>query len=278
MMIAPKCSVLMAVYRNDDVEHFLEAVRSVMAQTVLPNEVIIVIDGHVPEALQSRIDKLKSDYPGLFTIVPLTQNSGLAAALNVGLAACRNELVVRHDADDVSEPDRFEKQLRFLNNHPDVALISSWYDQYDLNMKDKKSVRPVPEVNADIVRFARHRTPINHACAVFRKSAVLAAGGYPRINGLCEDWWLALRLIKAGKPIYNLQESLVRVRGGDDFYIRRSGFNYLRQEVENLFAMRREGLMRARDIWTNLLIRIPSRLVPSRFLELFYQYGIRKLR
>jgi glycosyltransferase involved in cell wall biosynthesis len=277
-MILPQFSVLMAVYRNDRVDHFLEAVRSVMVQTACPDEIVIVRDGLVPDLLQSALDKLKNGHPALFTIVPLPENVGLAAALNVGLATCRNELIVRQDADDVSEPNRFEKQLHFLDSHPDVALISSWYDQYDFDMKDKTSVRPVPEMNAHIVRFARHRTPINHACAVFRKSAVLAVGGYPNINGLYEDWWLALRLVKAGKSMYNVQESLVRVRGGEDFYLRRSGFKYLKQEVENLLAMHREGLMRARDVWTNLLVRIPSRLVPSGLLELFYQYGIRKLR
>lgn len=274
----PRVSVLMAVYRNDRLDHFLDAVRSVMNQSFPADEIVIVRDGPVPEKLQSALDRLKSEHPLLFTIVPLDKNGGLAAALNAGLAACRNELVVRQDADDISEPDRFEKQIQFLANNPDVALISSWYEQYDFDMKVRMSVRPLPETNRDIVRFARHRTPINHACAVFRKSAVQEVGGYPSINGLCEDWWLALRLIKAGKSLYNVQESLVRVRGGEDFYQRRRGLKYVKQEIANLFAMQKDGLMKARDVWSNLVIRVPSRLIPSGLLEMLYQHGIRKAR
>ena len=263
-------SVLMAVYRNDSPKCFVDSVESMMNQETPPQEILIVRDGPVPDEIQYALKSFKATAPGLFSIEELAVNRGLAFALNHGLEVCRNELIARQDSDDVSETTRMTKQLQVLSRDANVVLVSGWYDQYDEKMKLKLCVRKVPERTSHVVKFARHRTPFNHACATFRKSAVVSVGGYPKIDGLAEDWWLALRLLKARKDICNIQESLVRVRSGRDFYQRRRGYSYIKQEVENQFAMYREGLLSAQDVFINLLIRTPCRFLPAGMLEFLY--------
>jgi len=269
-------SVLMAVYKNDRVDHFMLSVESVMSQNPAPDDLVIVRDGPVPSEIQLALDGLKKTYPGVVNVVELASNVGLSAALNCGLAQCRHDLVARQDADDVSEPFRFSRQLALFSNDPQLALASAWQEQYSFDLSHVVSVRKVPEHDEEIVKFGRNRTPFNHACAVFRKSVVLEVGGYPTIKGLCEDWWLALRLIKHGKKMYNLQESLVKWRGGDDFFNRRRGMSYIKQEIVNQTGMYKEGLLSLFDVAKNLMIRVPLRLIPSSLLSPVYRHLIRK--
>ena len=252
------------------------SVYSVINQVPSPDDLVIVRDGPVPTEIQSALDGLKSKFPNKLNVVELDSNVGLSSALNVGLSRCKNDLVARQDADDVSEPDRFMHQLKFLLDNPDYALVSSWYEQYTYDLSSVVSVRKVPEFNHEVVKFGRYRTPFNHACAFFRRSVVLEVGGYPTVNGLCEDWWLALRLAKQGRKIYNVQRSLVKVRGGDDFFNRRRGSSYIKQEVVNHIVMYKEGLLSLSDVLTNLLIRLPVRLLPSSLLSPVYRHIIRR--
>lgn len=269
-------SVLMAVYENDRREFLETALESVLTQDPCPEQIVIVQDGPVSEDIRAVLRRYKSDNADSLTVVELLENCGLSAALNEGLQACRNELVARQDADDFSERDRFRKQLDVFDGTDDLALVSAWYDEYDSELTAKVGTRFVPEDHAEITRFARHRTPINHACTMFRKSAVLAIGGYPRIDGLCEDWWLALRLIRGGYRLQNIPESLVRVRGGGEFLGRRHGYEYLKQEIRNLAAMHREGLLSWPDMFLDVLVRAPVRVAPKVLVKAFYTQVLRQ--
>lgn len=133
------------------------------------------------------------------------------------------------------------------------------------------------ESTLSIIRFGRRRTSINHACAMFRKSAVIKSGGYPLFDGLCEDCWLALRILKKGYSIYNLSKYLVKVRGGDDLLTRRSGISYIKQEVLSQHATYKEWLISAGTAVINLLLRIPVRMLPKRLLNTLYLSGKRRV-
>ena len=272
----PSFSVLMCVYVNDKTEHLLEAVNSILDQTIKPEQIVIVRDGPVTELLQKALDDLVTKDANLFTLINLNTNSGLSVALNVGLRACRNEYVARHDADDISLPNRFQKQLDVFMQNPHFSLISGWNLQFDSSMSERVGLRVVPEFHEDIAMFAKRRTPFNHACSFFRLSCVKEVGGYPDIKGLLEDWWLALRLINAGKILYNLQESLVCWRGGDKFYERRWGVRYVKQEWLNLLAMYNTGLLPLKWFIFNVATRCVPRLVlPTSIVEIMYRSFLR---
>ena len=111
-------TVLMSVYKNDNPVHFRIAVESVtINQTLPPNEVVIVVDGPVPDELASTIKTLENEIPYI-KVHWLSHNGGLGNALRIGVEIASNEIIVRMDSDDVSTPDRFEKQIRYMTEHP----------------------------------------------------------------------------------------------------------------------------------------------------------------
>ena len=106
-----KFSVLMSLYIKEKPEYLRECIESILCQTVLPDEIVIVKDGPLTEELEQVLEEYISKNPTLYTIVPLGKNVGLGLALAEGMHWCRNELVARMDTDDVCRNDRFEKQL-----------------------------------------------------------------------------------------------------------------------------------------------------------------------
>ncbi|TWU67663.1 MULTISPECIES: glycosyltransferase [Crateriforma] len=265
-------SVLMSVYRNDDPIHFWEAIDSVTAkQTRRPDEVILVVDGPVSEDLETVIDHWEAQPMHNVRVVRCKNNIGLAKAMNVGLQHCRYDYVARMDADDVSLSDRFEKQLSYLDQHPDISLLGGWYRQFDDQMQQCLTDRKVPAQPDAIKKYSRKRTPFNHVTAVFKRADLMRVGGYPSIDGLMEDWWIALRMIKQGMRLANLPEYHVNVRGDNAFMRRRGGWDYLRSEFANLTAMNREGLMSMRDLVQNLMIRSGVRIIPVGLRSMIYK-------
>lgn len=115
-------SVLMSVYRKEDPSHLLEALDSMVSQTVPPEEIVLVEDGRLTGPLYVAVDEFQSGHPGLLTVVSYGENRGLGHALASGLPECRNEIVARMDSDDYAFPDRMEKQLgALLGEHLDMV-------------------------------------------------------------------------------------------------------------------------------------------------------------
>lgn len=267
----------MSVYRRDNVEFFEQAIKSVCCdQSLLPDQVVLVVDGPVPEGLSVAIKRWAEIGKDRLEVLWLPVNLGLAGAMNEGLKLCRHEYVARMDGDDISVPNRFEIQMSYLEQHPEVDLLGGWYQQYDSTMSTLVSDRKVPSGGSTLTRFSKTRTPFNHVTAIFKKSSVLATGGYPKIEGYVEDWWIGLRLLKDGRKIVNLPEHLVRVRGDAMFMQRRGGWRYLKLELENLLAMRKEGLISYGDLLRNLMLRSTLRLMPNGIRSSIYRV-IRKV-
>src|SRR5690625_1244507 len=107
-----KYSVLMSVYNKEEPSYFKESIDSMISQTLPSEQVIIDKDGPLTEELEEIIEQYAPLRAELFTIVPIEENIGLGKALDVGLKHCRNELVARMDTDDISLPNRCEKQVQ----------------------------------------------------------------------------------------------------------------------------------------------------------------------
>lgn len=263
-------SVLMAVYRKDNPLYLEQAIQSVIKQTYPPDEIVIIIDGPISDDLRKVIRKQERNFQGTFVTSQNAANLGLAQSMNVGLRLATHEIVARMDSDDISLPDRFAKQIAVMSAAPDITLVGGWYLQFDSAMTTPEIDRRVPERMEEITRFARRRTPFNHVTAMFRKTDVLEVGGYNPQAGEFEDWWLALSLIKHGFTLYNIQDYLVHVRGGSDFYRRRGSTRYLRQELGVLLDMQKNGLLRMQDVLLTLLPRLVTRLTPPSLRPMLY--------
>ena len=108
-------SVLMSVYKKENPEYLKTAIDSMLNQSVATNDFVLVCDGPLTDSLDEVISNFEKTNPGLFNVVRLPENKGLALALNEGITHCKNEIVARMDSDDFSKPDRIEKQLKAMD-------------------------------------------------------------------------------------------------------------------------------------------------------------------
>ena len=265
-------SVLLPVYAGDRPDFLRRAYDSVTTeQTLRPDEVVIVRDGPVGEALSALLDELvASDVPT--RIVSLPVNGGLAAALEVGLAACAHEIVARMDADDISLPGRFAAQVPLVDAGLDIvgSAIQEFAEEGEPGI-----VRVPPVGGEEIRRRARFVSPFNHPTVVYRKSAVETAGGYQDLS-LMEDYWLFARMLMAGAVPDNLAEPLLLYRIGAGAYARRGGRGILRSELRLQRKMRAIGFLTRGQLLRNCLVRGVYRLVPEQVRKAGYRAFIRR--
>jgi GT2 family glycosyltransferase len=254
-------SLLMSTYAGDDPEFLRQAfVSSVHEQTRRPDEVVLVQDGPLPQDLADCILALAHASPVPVTRVVVEENVGLGPALDRGLAACSHEIVARMDADDVSLPDRFAKQLPVVEAGADI--VGSGLLEFGQSVDDVVGRRTPPTDPDQIRRVIRFRDPFNHPTVVYRKSAVLSAGGYTDM-ALMEDYLLFTRMVEAGARPANLAEPLVCYRVGAGAYARRGGRRLLRSELRLQRRFRQLGITSRSQYLRNVVVRGGYRLVPE---------------
>lgn len=201
----PKLSVVMAVYNG---ERFLrEAVESILSQTYSDFEFIIFDDC----SKDGSAAILRSFTDPRLRIHTNEKNIGLTNSLNKGLAVARGKYIARMDADDISLPTRFAKQVAFLNEYPAIALVGTWMECIDAEGRSLSSVN-MPTDPQIIKDEMLKENCIAHPSVMFRKDAVLATGGYQTTLGrYAQDYDLWLRLLEQYQ-IANLSEHLLRYR------------------------------------------------------------------
>ncbi|MCP2501603.1 MAG: glycosyltransferase [Deltaproteobacteria bacterium] len=155
-------------------------------------------------------------------VIQLRVNSGLAAALNQGLKHCSSEYVARFDSDDICHPRRIELQMEYLERHQNVDVLGAQIREFDENMKYCFGLRLVPCDHESIREFSKKRSPVNHMTIIYKKIAVNAVGGYPRLHGR-EDYGLWIKFLGDGYNFANLPDVLVDSRGGLPMLKRRGG-------------------------------------------------------
>ncbi|MGW9629771.1 glycosyltransferase [Agromyces sp. NPDC055520] len=264
-----KFTLLMPVYRGDDPAHFMKAFSSsVTAQTRRPDEVVLVQDGPVGAELVGAIATAIAASPIPVVHHRIAENVGLAHALSEGLERCAHDIVARMDADDISLPERFAKQVPLVEEGLD--LVGTGMLEF---LDDVGSIvgRRVPRTDAsDIARYARFHDPFSHPTVVYRRSAVAQAGGYLPL-GLMEDYWLFARMIASSAKVGNLAEPLVMYRVGAGAYARRGGTEQWRSELALQRAMRDIRFTTRTQYLRNVLVRGAYRFVPEPVRRVAYR-------
>lgn len=253
-----KFSVLMSVYGKDDPDFFALALESItVAQTQKPAQVVVVQDGPVPEKIDEIIANLQMQAPEIeFTVVKKECNAGLAAALNSGLAVCKYDWVARMDSDDVSVPTRFEKQLAYIAEHPEVAAVGGAIEEFEEKVGDMNSRRYVKLTHPEIKAMAQSRTPMNHVSVMFSATEVRAVGGYSEDFGKLEDYKLWVDLIAAKAILGNVEDALVYVRVGNGFISRRSNKREIRDwDMLQTYLLGSELITKRKALMNRLYIR-----------------------
>ena len=221
-----KFSVLMSVYKNEKLENFIESMDSILSQTLLPNEIILMRDGPVLDEMQNLINQyLNGKYADLFSYYPLDKNVGLGNALKIGVENAKYDYIARMDTDDIAEPKRFELQVDFLKKHPEISVCGGQIFEFIGDKNNIVGKREVPLLHKDIAKFLRKRNPFSHMTVMFKKQDVIEAGNYIELH-FVEDYYLWLRMYVKGYKFANLDEILVCVRTDEKMYQRRGGYKY----------------------------------------------------
>lgn len=234
--IIPKYSVLMSVYYKEEPGYLKESIDSMLSQTLLPEQIVIVKDGRLTENLDTVIQSYWVSNPDLFTIIPLKENIGLGKALDKGLRYCRNELVARMDTDDISLPERCERQIERFLEDPNLSIVGTMIDEFYDNPNNIVSSRKVPTGHEDIVKFMRKRSPFNHPAVMFKKSEVVRCGGYGVFRRK-QDLDLFSRMINNGCKAANINESLVLFRSNESNFKRRKSWSYCKSYIDVQYAI-----------------------------------------
>jgi len=252
-------SLLVPVYDGDRPDHIRRAMRSAVDdQTVRPDQVVIVRDGPVRDELARCLDELRRASPVPVTFVPLRDNRGLGPALDQGLAASWFDVIARMDADDVAMPHRFEVELPLI---ADADIVGAGLYEFVADTNDIVGQRVPPTDPAQIRRYARMHDPFNHPTVVYRRQAVLAAGGYGDLP-LMEDYALFARMLADGARPANVAEPLVFYRVGAEAFRRRGGARLLRSELRLQREFLRRGFTSPPEYLRNVIVRGGYRLVP----------------
>lgn len=269
-----KFSVLMATYHKDNSEHLFLALESLFKQTLLPNEIILVLDGDIPEENKIVVNKFLAHELKLLQVFPLEKNVGLGNALNYGLKKCNYDLVARMDSDDIALENRFKIQLNYFKNNPDVSVLGGWMNEFEKELNDRNKIKSTPVGFSKIIQYAKMRNPLNHPTVMFKKHDVLAVNSYIEIN-LFEDFYLWLRMLKKGYKLANVKDILVHFRVDDTMISRRHGYKYLVKEIRFIARCYNEKLINFSSLIIQIFTRLPLRLMPLSVLKFIYKYILR---
>ena len=272
----PSFSVAMCVYKKDNPEWFDEALHSIINQTIIPNEIILIVDGPIPPSVQEVVDKYTEicsegklgktmlAKPIDFIVVYLSVNHGLGNALNIAVKRCQHEIIARMDSDDISVRNRFEQQLRCLMKYPDIDILGGQIQEFIGDVSNIVGMRKVPLTDFNCKNYLKKRCPFNHMTVMFKKSAVLKAGNY-KDWFFNEDYYLWIRMALNHSVFANLSDTLVYVRVGKEMYQRRGGQSYFISERNIQKLMFQNGLISAPRYIINVFQRLILQvLIPSR--------------
>lgn len=261
-------SVILPVYHGNTANEFTVSLNSILSQTLPATEIVIVQDGPVDDGIVMQLTELRKQNG--IKVVTLPVNSGLGNALNQGFKYCSYEWVARMDADDKAQPDRFEKTVSFIEQHPDIDLVGTYYAE--ISPIGKTYVRKVPITFEQVIKFSKYRNPHSHPTVFYKKKAVEEVGGYKNFF-FAEDWYLWLRMFKQGYKSANIDAVLVYAQTQN--YMRRLGLKALKNDYKAIHQLQKEGLIGVHHFLFNIFVRAIVRLLPIGLANTFYKKYLR---
>ena len=264
-----KFSVAICVYRNDYPEHFKEAMESIINQTVPPDEIVLVVDGPVPESTEGLINNFSE--MDFIKVIRFPKNVGHGNARRRALENCSYNLVALMDADDISVPDRFEKQLQCFEQEEHLSIVGGNIIEFIDSLENQVSIRSVPQTHKEITDFMKKRCPFNQTTVMMKLEDVERAGGYFDWY-MNEDYYLWIRMFLNGAYFRNISEYLVFVRVGNAMYQRRGGWKYFLSEAKLQRYMLKNDLIDFVQFSYNLIVRFFVQVVlPPRLRGVFFR-------
>ena len=270
-----KYSVLMSVYKKDDSVFLQLALESIYEkQTRKPDEIVVVFDGALTDALYAVLNTFQKGKEDVVFYYPQEINRGLGEALRIGSEKCTGDYILRMDADDISDPLRFEKQIAYVQAHPDIDVLGTDIAEFNTSLDEDMRTRACPAKHEDIVRMGKSRNPMNHVTVCMKRSALIGCGGYETIL-LLEDYYLWLKMIVSGYTLANINETLVYVRVGNGFDAKRGSAVRIQGWKKLQAYMLAHGLITKRTAIKNMIYIRSFVHMPIAIKRLLYQNVLR---
>lgn len=267
-------TVLMAVCRSEKAVFFDISLRSVWTnQTRKPDEIVLVEDGILGEGLNEVIKHWQALLGKLLVVVKNDNNLGLTKSLNRGLAVAHGELIARMDSDDISEPDRFERQENYLMEHPEIDIVGGSMREFnEVNMNLR--VRHYPLTHDKAMRYICKASPLAHPTVMMRRRIFDEGLRYNEKYRISQDIALWFDAIMAGYKIANVPEVTINFRSQGDVFKRRS-----RAKAWNEFKIYMYGIYRMNGLlslkYRYPIARLCFRLMPPTIVKFVYGSQLR---
>jgi glycosyltransferase involved in cell wall biosynthesis len=265
-------SVIIPVYELENADFLSQAIISIINQSRAPDEIIVVVDGPICAELESIIKNFIDKNEVI--VIRLNENKGPGAARHAGILKSKNNIIALMDSDDISRSDRFEKQLDALINEK-VDAVGGWIEEFNTIPGDLNRFRITPASHKEIVLYSKWRMPVNNVTLIFKKEAYINIGGYKSMRQV-EDFDLILRMLISGVQFINIQKVLVDVRVGNEVHNRRRGVKFLTDEISVFREMYSSGYIDTWQYICNIMIRLTTRLLPSKIILYLYTKLFRK--
>jgi glycosyltransferase involved in cell wall biosynthesis len=255
-----KVSVIVNIWGKDNASSLFRSLQSVLKQNHKPDEVLIVVDGLISNELHRIISDFSTASNFLVKQIEIPIATGLWNARNVGIQTAEHGFIAVHDADDVMHPDRLKIQLDQISN-AEIDVLGSPVFEFDAITEKIFGLRLLAR-NGQLNQKMLWQNVINHSSVMFRKSAVVAVGGYRNVH-LAEDYDLWLRLICAGKNLSMTDVVLQAFSVDSDLNRRRGGAKFISSEFALHRLVRSEELQNPFVSWVRLALRLFYRLGPK---------------
>lgn len=267
--VAPKLtvSVLMSTYSGETGSNLNESLASMLDQTLLPDQIVLVVDGPVSSDQERVIEHFVSltrahSNGVVFDLVRRSSRGGLAIAMNDGLERCTGQYVMRMDSDDVAVRERLSLQIAYATGRPDIDVVSSWSEEF-FEDGAASQLKVSPCDHEHVVRALRWRNVLVHPTVLIRASTLRRVGAYRAEFGKLEDYDLFVRLVMASAKFHVIPKALVRVRSSILQRGRRGGWSYVIGEIKFRIWCLRSGFMSLREFIVVTCLYIGFRLVSA---------------
>lgn len=270
-----KFSVAMSIYKSDVPADLKTALESIVNQTLPPDEIVIVADGPIPAELEAVVKAVDYGQTQL-TFLPQEVNRGLGAALRIAVEHARYDYVARMDSDDISLPDRFEKQMKCFREDSALSIVGGMITEFVDTPDNVMGRRILPLEDKDIKEYMKSRSGLNHVTVIFKKDDLLRAGSYlPDFKQ--EDYYLWARMMEAGCKFGNIPDIVVNVRSGRNQFARRGGMAYFKDVLAFNRWMKDHHLISLPRMIYNILVRgCVQFLMPNSLRTWIYQHLLRQ--
>lgn len=266
-------SVLMSVYKKDNPLFLQMSIDSMLMQSYLTDDFVIVCDGFLTDKLYEVLNMYKAY--SVINIIQLEKNVGLGAALNEGLKYCKNELVARMDSDDISHPDRCRFQIEEFKKNPNLKLVGTFIEEFSDEPSQIIGYKKVPCTEVEIYQFAKRRNPFNHPTVMYKRSFILDNGGYSDLRK-GQDFELFNRLVSKHMCCKNIAKYLLKFRRDRDFIIRRKSWDSAKTNIIIIYKSFRRHYSSIIDLIYTIVTQISLLVLPVKFVDTIYKKKYRR--